>query len=203
MRQVPDVSADADPDTGYVIYWKGTWSEPGYNGGTSAAAPLWAAAAALIDSSPFCADYGSGNAGVQPAGLYSIAALGSPYYGLAFNDITTGNNDFSGSRVTRAACTRRLSATTWRADSGRPASPLGQLLPGTSSSDVPRVPDPARHDRDHERVAGRRPERAAGAGDHHGIGIPSDRRGRPAPGRNGLDHGFLFNKHLMHWRAAC
>ena len=94
LRQVPDVSADADPETGYVIFWKGSWT--GVYGGTSAAAPLWAAAAALIDSSPFCADYGSGNPGVLPAGLYSIAALGSPYYGLAFNDVTAGDNTFQG-----------------------------------------------------------------------------------------------------------
>ena len=92
MRQVPDVSADADPETGYIIYWNGSWT--GTDGGTSAAAPLWAAAAALIDSSPFCAYYGSGDAGVQPAGLYNIAALGPSYYGLAFNDITSGDNDY-------------------------------------------------------------------------------------------------------------
>jgi len=98
LREVPDVSADADPTTGYVMYWNGSWS--GTHGGTSAAAPLWAAVAALIDSSPFCADYGSGHPGVLPAGLYSIASLGSPYYGLAFNDITTGNNDNSLAHVT-------------------------------------------------------------------------------------------------------
>jgi hypothetical protein len=98
LREVPDVSADADPYTGYTIYY--TPPAPSYAGwqpigGTSAAAPLWAAAAALIDSSPFCADYGSGNAGVQPAGLYDIASSNSFYYGLAFNDITTGNNDYT------------------------------------------------------------------------------------------------------------
>jgi hypothetical protein len=98
MREVPDVSADADASTGYTVYYTGTkqlvtgW---GPTGGTSAAAPLWAAAAALIDSSPFCADYGSGDAGVQPAGLYTIATWASTYYGLAFNDITTGNNDYT------------------------------------------------------------------------------------------------------------
>jgi hypothetical protein len=91
MRQVPDVSADADPDTGYVIFWNGAWS--GTYAGTSAAAPLWAAAAALIDASPFCAYYGSGDAGVRPEGLYDIAALGASYYGLALNDITSGDND--------------------------------------------------------------------------------------------------------------
>ena len=47
-RQVPDVSADADEYTGYVVYYCGTCSGSGPNGwqaigGTSAAAPLWAA----------------------------------------------------------------------------------------------------------------------------------------------------------------
>ena len=92
LREVPDVSADADPNSGYVIYNDNNWSPIG---GTSAAAPLWAAAAALIDSSPFCADYGSGNAGVRPEGLYTVASWGSPFYGLAFRDITTGNNDYT------------------------------------------------------------------------------------------------------------
>ena len=92
LRQVPDVSADADPETGYTIYYSGGW---GAVGGTSAAAPLWAAAAALIDSSPFCADYSSGDSAVRPGGLYTVASWGSPFYGLAFNDITTGNNDYT------------------------------------------------------------------------------------------------------------
>ena len=90
LREVPDVSADADPNNGYVISFNGQWW---YSGGTSAAAPLWAAADALIDSSPFCTDYGAGDAAFQAAGLYDIASAGSFYYGLAFNDITTGNND--------------------------------------------------------------------------------------------------------------
>jgi subtilase family serine protease len=92
VREVPDVSADADPATGYVIVndkkvWVGI-------GGTSAAAPLWAAAA-LIDSSPFCAAYGSGHPGALPQGLYRIAAESPSHYRLAFEDITTGNNDYT------------------------------------------------------------------------------------------------------------
>ena len=99
MRQVPDVAADADPASGYVIYWNGSWSgSDGFAyGGTSAAAPLWAAAAALIDSSPFCTDYVSGDAGVQAAGLYSVAGVGAAFYNLAFNDVTSGNNDMPSS----------------------------------------------------------------------------------------------------------
>jgi hypothetical protein len=46
-RYVPDVSADADPHTPYVYFYKGRW---GKAGGTSAAAPLWAALLALTDA---------------------------------------------------------------------------------------------------------------------------------------------------------
>jgi subtilase family serine protease len=97
VREVPDVSADANPMTGYAIYYTGgTFGGWGPIGGTSAAAPLWAAAAALIDSSPFCAAYGSGDAGVQPVGLYYIMGnWPSGYYGLALKDITAGNNDYT------------------------------------------------------------------------------------------------------------
>ena len=101
LRQVPDVSADADPLTGYTIYFDGTWLAIG---GTSGGAPLWAAAAALIDASPFCGDYGSGDAGVQPAGLYAIvAAEHSHIYGTTsagLRDVTSGNNDYTPSGYT-------------------------------------------------------------------------------------------------------
>ena len=62
MREVPDVTADADPASGYVVYWEGSWSgADGFlYGGTSAAAPLWAAAAALIFVSSPTAAPGAG-----------------------------------------------------------------------------------------------------------------------------------------------
>jgi hypothetical protein len=101
LREIPDVSADADPESGYVIYAAGQWQAAG---GTSAAAPLWAAIAALIDSSPFCADYGSGPAGVLPAGLYGIVAIDHSYvYGTVpegLVNITQGNNDYTPSGYT-------------------------------------------------------------------------------------------------------
>jgi subtilase family serine protease len=93
-RQVPDVSIDADPTTGYLIYWNGdgkvTGAAAGWQvlGGTSGAAPVWAALLALADSSPACAGKPIGYA--NPA-LYR-AASGS--YAKDFHDPTQGNNDF-------------------------------------------------------------------------------------------------------------
>ena len=45
-RNVPDVSLNADPDTGYSIYYNGQWT---IYGGTSCAAPLWAAFTARVN----------------------------------------------------------------------------------------------------------------------------------------------------------
>jgi subtilase family serine protease len=96
VREIPDVSADADPESGYTIYAAGSWQ---VSGGTSAAAPLWAAIAALIDASPFCADYDSGPAGVLPQGLYGMMSVNHSYVyesvpeGLV--DVTVGNNDYT------------------------------------------------------------------------------------------------------------
>jgi hypothetical protein len=50
----PDVSADADPETGYVVFVDGGQSFGGWNvfGGTSASAPLWAGAKLAKSSKP-------------------------------------------------------------------------------------------------------------------------------------------------------
>jgi len=96
-REVPDVAADGDPNTGYIIYWNGAGAagplEPsGWQAvaGTSAAAPLWAALVADAESSSACR--GSRIGFANPA-LYRAA---SSSYGTYFNDITSGNNDFTG-----------------------------------------------------------------------------------------------------------
>jgi subtilase family serine protease len=47
VREVPDVSANGDVETGYMYFHKGQWGDIG---GTSAAAPLWAAMLALTDA---------------------------------------------------------------------------------------------------------------------------------------------------------
>jgi subtilase family serine protease len=93
-REVPDVSIDADPTTGYVVYWNGAGTVVGAAagwqvlGGTSGAAPVWAALLALADSSPACAGKSIGYA--DPA-LYRAA---SSSYGRDFHDVMQGNNDF-------------------------------------------------------------------------------------------------------------
>jgi hypothetical protein len=66
-REVPDVSAVGDPHSGYVIDFAGHWL---IDGGTSAAAPLWAALTALIDGDRACGGHALGF--VDPA-LYEIA----------------------------------------------------------------------------------------------------------------------------------
>lgn len=85
-REVPDVAASADWVHGYIIRWKGKWVS---NGGTSAATPLWAAMMADIESahSPVF------RAGLLNPVLYAAAATGT----ASFNDITRGNNDYTGS----------------------------------------------------------------------------------------------------------
>jgi hypothetical protein len=93
-REVPDVSASSDPNTGYVVYYTGGatgvtgWQ--GGIGGTSAAAPLWAALMAVIDSDPSC----SAPIGFANPALYRIA--GGSSYANAFQDVTTGGNDYTG-----------------------------------------------------------------------------------------------------------
>jgi subtilase family serine protease len=90
-REVPDVSADADPETGYPIFSDGAW---GITGGTSASAPLWAAFTALANASPACRGLSIGFA--NPS-LYRVAGTSylnnfadisgaSPVSGQANND---------------------------------------------------------------------------------------------------------------------
>ena len=85
-REVPDVSASADENHGYLVYFDGGWTPIG---GTSAAAPLWAAFAALADASSTCGGTAIGFA--NPL-LYQAAATN---YSGNFSDITSGNNDYT------------------------------------------------------------------------------------------------------------
>jgi subtilase family serine protease len=100
-REVPDIAANSDPATPYLIYWNGSGSAPGFArgwqgvGGTSGATPLWGAVFALANASSVCQGLRIGFA--NPL-LYNAAATS---YGNAFNDITVGNNDFTGTHAGR------------------------------------------------------------------------------------------------------
>ncbi|MBM7651265.1 S53 family peptidase [Neobacillus cucumis] len=84
-REVPDVSADADPNTGYSIYTGGAWKVVG---GTSAAAPLWAGIATL--NNQFAAANGKSYLGQANPTLYKVFNTTQNY--SAYHDITSGTN---------------------------------------------------------------------------------------------------------------
>jgi kumamolisin len=84
-RGVPDVAANADPDTGYALLFQDQWLVVG---GTSAAAPLWAALWARLGEARMSLN-------LPPLSfvhglLYDMG--GTP----AFHDITVGNNNYGG-----------------------------------------------------------------------------------------------------------
>jgi len=85
-RNVPDVSLDADPNTGYSIYYNGGWT---LYGGTSCAAPLWAAFTALVNQKR--AASGSSLLGFANPPIYAVAASGA--YANDFHDIADGSTN--------------------------------------------------------------------------------------------------------------
>jgi kumamolisin len=88
-RTVPDVSANADPNTGYSIYSAGSWTE---YGGTSCAAPIWSGFTALFNQKAAAA--GKANMGFANPKLYPL--LSGSAYATTFHDVKTGSNgDFS------------------------------------------------------------------------------------------------------------
>ena len=113
-REIPDVSADADPSTGYVIYDSVNFGVSGWTaiGGTSGAAPLWAAVLAVAAS----ADGNTGGYGAhEPDPLHAGAEV-------------TGHlpqrRDDREQRLQRGqqrAVPAPAADTTWRRDWGRPS----------------------------------------------------------------------------------
>ncbi len=87
-RNVPDVALNADSvSSPYSIYSQGGW----YNfGGTSVAAPLWAALTALLNQK--LAASGFAPLGFANPTLYQLASGAS--YASYFNDIRSGNNGY-------------------------------------------------------------------------------------------------------------
>jgi kumamolisin len=77
-RGVPDVSGNADPDTGYNILVDG---QSLVIGGTSAVAPLWSGLIALLNEKLG-----------KPLGFLQPAIYGLPQSASAFHDITSGSN---------------------------------------------------------------------------------------------------------------
>jgi len=77
-RGVPDVTGDADPNSGYQTLVDG---QQEVIGGTSAVAPLWAGLIALLNE-----DLG------QPVGFLNPLLYQNVASGGGFHDITTGNN---------------------------------------------------------------------------------------------------------------
>ncbi len=84
LRQVPDVAAAAFPNI--AIYYKGAWVA---SGGTSAAAPIWAAGALLVDQA--LQQKGKAAIGGVPE-FYSLANHPGNFH--PYNDITAGDNLF-------------------------------------------------------------------------------------------------------------
>ncbi len=107
-REVPDVSADGDPQSGYVVYLTDPTPGTGWMvaGGTSASAPMWAAFTALANASPACRGF---TLGFENPALYAIAGSAnaanfhditapSPFTGAAGDANNPGTNDtWSGS----------------------------------------------------------------------------------------------------------
>ena len=83
-REVPDVSADADPNSGYVVFAPDRTGTSVWEivGGTSASAPFWAAFTALANASAACRGR---TLGFENPALYQIA--GRNYTGN-FHDVT-------------------------------------------------------------------------------------------------------------------
>jgi subtilase family serine protease len=81
-REAPDISADADPDSGYTAYFRGSWRTVG---GTSVAAPTIASLVALAEAAPAC---GGKRFGFLNPTLYADAA--------DIHDVTSGTNAFDG-----------------------------------------------------------------------------------------------------------
>lgn len=87
-RAVPDLSADADPDTGYEVYDAQGWND---YGGTSFVAPQFAASAAVIDQ------FLGRRAGFWNPWIYRLASQhGSPFVPLRHMGTTNDNLYYTG-----------------------------------------------------------------------------------------------------------
>jgi kumamolisin len=84
-RQFPDVSAAADPDSGFAFAVDG---EVSASGGTSAAAPFWAGSMLLVKQ--FARDRGVDHLGYLNPAFYDLASHDQPFE--PFHDVVRGGN---------------------------------------------------------------------------------------------------------------
>lgn len=138
FRMVPDVSLDADPNTGYPIYVTAD-SGGGWNlyGGTSCAAPLWAAFTALVNQGLVAGFHG--RLGLANTVLYAIGKGAS--YSTSFHDIADGSTNLYYPAVTGYDL-----STGWGTFNGAglftalttvPAAPIGLVLtPGVLTNNL-------------------------------------------------------------------
>src|SRR5579885_1104459 len=88
QRGIPDIAADANPDTGLAFYFNRQWDQ---TGGTSASTPFWAAIVAIANQMA-----GHPLGFINP-GLYKLAAAARAQQD--FRDITVGNNNVNNGTV--------------------------------------------------------------------------------------------------------
>src|SRR5258708_13889987 len=85
--RVPGGAGGADPNRGFAVVFLG---QDGQAGGTSAAAPLWAATVALIDQD--LKRKGLRETGYANPAIYWMGANSARLPAPPFHDVTTGNN---------------------------------------------------------------------------------------------------------------
>ncbi len=86
MRNMPDVSLNSDPNTGYSIYYNNKWN---IYGGTSCASPLWSGFTALVNQQRISKDLSV--LGFPSPAFYSLAK--SSLYQNIFHDINDGSTN--------------------------------------------------------------------------------------------------------------
>lgn len=121
-RNVPDVALTAD--NVYVTYGNGT---SGTLGGTSCAAPLWAALTALVNEQSV--SKGNATVGFINPAIYAIGEGGA--YSNSFHDITNGDNTSSSSPQEFYAVPGYDLCTGWGTPAGQP---LIDALAGSPNS---------------------------------------------------------------------
>ena len=108
-RNIPDVSLTADHV--FVAYFNGLTN---WFGGTSCASPLWAGLTALVNQQ--AAANSKPSVGYLNPALYAIGTGTS--YAVCFHDITTGNNEWTGSPSAYSAVAGYDLCTGWGTPNG-------------------------------------------------------------------------------------